>query len=228
MLTKLEKIAFVCDVADLRNRLRLSPDFDEELQPMIDHTLAVVNPKVLFRRVPVRREDGALFLGDLPVDSRLVKNRLADVSEVFAYVATCGTEADALMLAKTDPVEEMWQGELNVMAMQAAVKAAVSHLQQEYGLHAVRAVNPGSIPDFPIQYQRGLFELLGDVQGEIGVTLTDSLLMMPIKTTSGFWFASKDEYANCMVCLRENCQGRRAPFDQKMFNEIFASGNENV
>jgi hypothetical protein len=75
-------------------------------------------------------------------------------------------------------------------------------------------MNPGSgdADVWPIQQQRELFSLLGDVQGELGVSLTESCLMVPNKTVSGLIFPTEIDFESCQVCKRKDCPNRRAPY----------------
>ena len=73
---------------------------------------------------------------------------------------------------------------------------------------------------WPIEQQRELFALLGDVEGLIGVRLTASFLMVPTKSVSGLRFASAAEFYSCQLCRREKCPGRRAPFDRALWQRV--------
>ena len=72
-------------------------------------------------------------------------------------------------------------------------------------------MNPGPLKDWPLGEQRQLFFLFGDVKQAIGVELTESFLMYPVKSVSGIIFPTEVNYENCQLCPRENCPGRRAP-----------------
>ena len=63
-----------------------------------------------------------------------------------------------------------------------------------------------------------LFSLLGDAPADIGVTLTDSYLMVPNKTISGIRFPTSVDFRSCQVCHREDCPSRSAPFDQALWD----------
>jgi len=67
-----------------------------------------------------------------------------------------------------------------------------------------------------MEEQRKLFALLGDPVKEVGVELTESCLMIPVKSVSGIWFPAKIDFENCQLCSRENCPGRRAPYDENL------------
>ena len=83
-------------------------------------------------------------------------------------------------------------------------------------------MHPGSgdVSVWPIEQQQALFSLLGDVESEIGVRLTESFLMMPNKTLSGILFPTETDFGACQVCRRENCPSRKAPFDEALWQDI--------
>jgi hypothetical protein len=51
------------------------------------------------------------------------------------------------------------------------------------------------------------------------VKLTDSFLMIPNKTVSGFLFSTEKDYRSCKICRRKNCPGRSAEFDENLWKE---------
>ncbi|MBR1820913.1 MAG: Vitamin B12 dependent methionine synthase activation subunit, partial [Clostridia bacterium] len=64
--------------------------------------------------------------------------------------------------------------------------------------------------DFSLDCQPGLFRLLG-VQKRIGVTLTDSLLMIPTKSVTaviGISDGAGEAPAGCAACDRADCDFR--------------------
>ena len=85
-----------------------------------------------------------------------------------------------------------------------------------YGKEDVSSMAPGSLEDdWPITQQKALFQLLGEPAAEIGIELTDSCLMIPQKSGSGFYFSADQHFENCMLCSRLNCPNRRAKFKGK-------------
>ena len=74
-------------------------------------------------------------------------------------------------------------------------------------------MSPGSLPDWPLEEQRVLFELLGETRKTIGVELTESLFMVPVKSLSGIVFTNEEGFASCQLCPREGCPGRRVPYE---------------
>jgi len=108
----------------------------------------------------------------------------------------------------------------------AAVVIAREYLKKRlstlYALESLSYMGPGQLKDWPLEEQRSLFGLLGDVQRAIGVTLSDSLLMIPRKSLSGIYFPTEIPFMACQVCPRERCPSRKARYDEKLAREYIA------
>ena len=83
-------------------------------------------------------------------------------------------------------------------------------------------MSPGSgdVNVWPIEQQRVLFDLIGDVEQQIGVHLTDTFLMLPNKSISGVRFSTTVDFRTCQLCHRESCPSRSAPFDQALWDAM--------
>ncbi len=82
-------------------------------------------------------------------------------------------------------------------------------------------MNPGSLDDWPLAEQRQLFSVFGDVKKLIGVELTDSFLMVPIKSVSGVVFPTEHRFESCQLCQREGCPNRRAKYDPRLWKKRY-------
>lgn len=78
------------------------------------------------------------------------------------------------------------------------------------------APGSGAADVWPITQQKTLFAIFGNVEELIGVKLTDSCLMIPIKSVSGIFFPTIAKFESCMLCPRDVCPRRRAPYDLEM------------
>jgi len=74
------------------------------------------------------------------------------------------------------------------------------------------APGSGSADIWPITQQKELFSIFGDVESQIGVRLTDTYLMIPIKSVSGVIFQTETTFETCQLCPREACIGRSAEY----------------
>jgi len=147
--------------------------------------------------------------------SRVLRANLEKVERVFPYIATCGREFDELVPTNDDFLLAYWLDTIKEAALGAATNALFSFLAKRHGVRKTSSMNPGSGPaeTWPIQQQKELFAVFGDVEGKIGVKLTDSFLMVPNKTISGIAFPTETDFVTCSLCPREVCPNRRAAYD---------------
>ena len=99
------------------------------------------------------------------------------------------------------------------IALEQAAAWLAGYLEARYGVGGLSNLSPGSLVDWPITEQPKLFSIFGDTERLIGVRLTDSMLMVPRKSISGILFPSEEGFVACQLCDRENCQGRKAPYN---------------
>lgn len=197
-------------------------DADEEdvrrVLELAEEAAAVARPKAVFGEVAVDgRGADWVSLGGVLVHSEMVRNNLAQVERVHPYVCTCGTEAEAWSLTVNDPLEEFWVDAIKLLLLGKATARLNEAVAEQYYPDGHKAqMNPGSLKEWPLTAQRELFAVIGGVEETVGVRLTDSCLMLPSKSTSGFFFRSEDGFVNCAFCPILTCPNRRAPYQQEM------------
>ncbi len=220
---RMENFPFQIDLEDLFKKMRVkenSPQM-EKLRTMVAEAQAVGRPKGYFREAYVesRGDDHVVIDGTL-LKSRVLRVNLDQVYRVFPYVATCGLELEDWSKSYGDILEKYYADVIKENALRLTFKRLQEHLVEKVALKLSR-MNPGSLPDWPISEQRSLFAILGDGPRSIGIQLTDSFLMMPIKSVSGIWFPAEVSWENCQLCPREKCPGRRAPHDPTLYERKF-------
>jgi hypothetical protein len=220
----IDHITFKPDVKALFNELHIregSPSA-RQVDGMLRQAQAIAQPKAIYHLAlvePVGNDE--VLLDGVQFRSRIMRVNLDGVHRVFAYVASCGREIYDWAMAFDDPLERFWADAIMIAALGNAAEALDNHLQERYQPGALEAMNPGSLADWPMSQQIPLFSLLGNVSGAIGVTLTDSLLMVPTKSVSGVYFPTESGYANCQMCPRERCPNRRAVYDPDLFAQKY-------
>lgn len=221
----LEGIPFDPDEQALFNALHMDPaaPFAGDVRALLDQARARANPKGIYKLAAVERIDGgSVRLDGAVFSSRVMAVNLENVDRAFPFIATCGMELEQWSQDLGDMMAQFWADKIKEMALFSALTALDEHFTQTYqpGLRA--AMNPGSLEDWPVSQQEPLFALFGGGAARIGVRLTESYLMFPVKSVSGVWFATERGYENCMLCPRENCPNRRAPYDVHMLTGRYA------
>ncbi len=221
----IEAVPFQIDVENMERTLRLKEGSDlvEKLRPLVLEAQAVGRPRAFCKTAYVEsRGDDQVVIDGTLFKSLILRVNLEEIHRVFPFVATCGDELEGWSKTFTDVLMAYWADAIKEMALRSAVQGLKEHLMARYQLDKLSAMNPGSLPDWPLTEQRPLFEVLGKGPESIGVRLTDSYLMIPIKSTSGIFFAGEEPFASCQLCERERCPGRKAPFDPGLYGRRYA------
>lgn len=213
------------DADALMRKARVLPGTDdaEVFAQLLAEAQRVARPKAAFKEAYVEaRSDQTVTIDGVTFTSRALRINLDGAERVFPYVATCGTELDGV---RTDPGEFLapyWLDTIKEAVLPLATDHLHEYLHRTYALPKTSAMSPGSgdATVWPIEQQRELFDLLGDVHGAIGVRLTESFLMVPAKTVSGIHFPTEIDFQSCQLCRRERCQFRQAPFDAKAWQAM--------
>jgi hypothetical protein len=215
------------DMAQLFARLHVSEDSDyaRPVRDLAAQAMAIARPRVILGEAYVdERGDDFVVVAGARFRSRVMSVNLDGVYRVFPYVATCGVELAAWAASLDDMLATWWADGIMLAALQPARTALMKRVEEEFRPGRTNTMNPGSLEDWPLEEQRPLFSLFGDVEGAIGVKLTDSCLMVPAKSVSGVIFPSETGYENCQLCPREVCPGRRAPYDKGLFERKYKKG----
>jgi len=223
----LDQIQYKGDIASLGRRLHIVQDSDDlsELKQLVEEAEAIARPKVLHAVGYIEeRGDEHVVIGGTTFRSRILRVNLEQAHRVFLYVATCGTELAGWARSLTDLLRRYWAEAIQEAALREATRALQRDLEHRYRPGKTSAMAPGSLGEWPLSEQRPLFAALGDVQGAIGVDLSDSLLMIPAKSVSGIRFPTAESFESCQLCLRAGCPGRRAPYDQTLYERRYRDG----
>ncbi len=220
----LDRFPFRIDLEHLRQRLRIKEGSEhiEALKRLAAQAEAIGRPKALYKMVFIEAKgDDFVVMDGITFTSRVLRVNLETSYRVFAYVATCGTELEAWAASLEDVLHQYWADIIMETALRTALAALHDHLVERWNLVRTAAMSPGSLGDWPLPQQRPLFTLLGDTEGTVGVRLTDSYLMLPIKSVSGIRFPTEESFESCQLCPRPVCPGRRAPYDAGLYERKY-------
>jgi hypothetical protein len=210
----LNDIPALVDENAFRRALRIPAEDGQAAAEMLAAAVPLLKPRAYFRDAFVDgRDDGGVVIGGQAFRSRVLRAQLSSIERVFPFVITVGGELEAAASAEDDLLRQYAFETIADLALDAAGAKLEAHIRRVFETGPLSAMSPGSLEDWPIEEQRPLFALLGEVEAKLGVRLSDSLLMVPRKSVSGILFASEESFTSCRLCPRERCHGRRQPFD---------------
>lgn len=144
-----------------------------------------IRPVCTWRRFPV--SGGAITSGgiSLSIEGSLAQH-ISGCREVFLVCGTIGTAFDALhrSLSLVSGLDALIMQAIGAAAVEKTINLAEDDIRHELlpGESLVKRYSPG-YGTFPLAAQRPLLALL-DASRKVGVSLTDSLLMVPSKSVS--------------------------------------------
>mgnify|MGYP001321757628 CR=1 FL=1 len=222
----LDKIPFKVDRDELIRKLHVNEESDDgiRLKDLIRQAEKIGRPRAVYilASIDSKHDDGVVVEG-VKLTSRIMRVNFADINRVFPYVITCGRELYEWAASLEDILEQYWANVIMEQALEVARQYLYDHLDRKFRLGNFKSMNPGSLEDWPISQQKQLFQILGNVRETIGVELTDSCLMLPMKSASGILFQTESNYENCQLCHRENCPNRRAEYNPQLFEAKYKS-----
>lgn len=175
------------------------PELREKISHLAEELMAVAVPRLVWRRLPLTPENEFLLAG------KDIRTLLKDSSEVVLFAATLGVEAERFL--QRAQIRDMAQAVILDACADSAIENVCDHFCEDLSslvrpLFLTDRCSPG-YGDLPLSHQSVLFDML-DVTRRIGVTLTESGLMLPQKSVTALIGISdklqKHRSGNCMEC----------------------------
>jgi len=191
----------------------------QPLEKLVAKIDGKINPVLLYRECSVKAVDNSSVLIDgVRFQSRILRVNLEKTKNAFPYILTCGKAFEDLSSSLEDMLDRYYLEEIANVVLSEAQAYFLDYLGKNYGLENVSKMNPGSLPDWPLEQQKPLFSLFDKSPelASIQVRLEENMLMTPLKSLSGIAFPSDGHFENCQMCPQENCPGRKEPYDETM------------
>lgn len=221
----LDDIPFSADRDWLVDHLRIkapSPTYSQ-FMTLLKQAEKIARPKAIVRPAYIEnRTEEAIQVEGKWFRSRVLAVNVSQAHRIFIYAATCGKELDEWARGLRSGLETLWAGSFEESALRNAVQAVTLCIEEKYRPGRTAQQNPGSLDDFPLAQQEALFALLGNTQASIGVSLLPSLMMSPAFSVSGIIFPTSEDFQSCLLCSREKCSSRRAPYDPTLYTRKYS------
>lgn len=218
----LENIRVNLSLDTVRKKLHMKSEGDlGEVRDFVDTVQQLIEPRAMYTvcYIEEKPEDSVIVRG-VRLNSRVLRKNLEQAERIFPYVITLGSKLGEKQDACGDILANYCLDIIGNLALNAVRKQLKRHLQSQFALEKISSMAPGSLSDWPVEEQKPLFQLLGDVEASIGVKLTQSLLMIPAKSISGFYFPAEVSFYSCQLCPRKRCDSRKASYNEKLVQEF--------
>ena len=142
--------------------------------------------RAVWRRYPLERDGGILDLGFARTDSKDLRRHLEGCGEVLLFACTAGAEMDRrIARAKLQsPAKGLLMHAIGAQQVEGGCDRLCERLKERFSEKQLTDRFSPGYGDLPLEMQRDVMEAL-DCAGILGITLTDSLLMIPGKSVTG-------------------------------------------
>lgn len=197
----------------------LKENVDEELKKLLEQVIKELRNafsyKVCYRRMELSWQGDT---PDLPFEakSKDLAKCLRGSSEVILFAATIGLEIDRLIaryqrFAPTRALLMQAYGAERVESLCDCFCKEIAHQVIQEGLSCTPRFSPG-YGDLPLNTQIEMFRLL-DCNRQIGIALSESLLMTPSKSVTAIFglgaCVGSQRQHKCETCGKTNCEFRQ-------------------
>lgn len=161
---------------------------DEDMMKIVDDCAAAltaaISAKCCYCEVQVTETERGVAIDGIETDSAALRKNLSGCERAYIFAATVGIDADRLIRrgAAISPAREVITDALASSAIEVLCDMMCSHLAAEAGGALRPRFSPG-YGDLDISFQQNMCLALDTVR-KIGLTLTDSLLLMPTKSVT--------------------------------------------
>jgi len=201
---------------------RTVPAMVELMNSCLEETRDTWSYRVCYREFPVVHSDERLQLTFAETTSKHLKRNLQNCDSIVLFAATVGIEIDRLAAryAHTSPARMVMLHAIGTERIEALCDCFNREVAQEKaarGKQTAPRFSPG-YGDLPLVLQKDVFQVL-DCPRKIGVSLNESLLMVPSKSVTAIIgvgaIGEQAETENCRrmfdcrMCGRETCAYKR-------------------
>jgi len=213
----LKNISFNLTVRTLLKYLKLKYSKEQEriLENLIKSSKNLIKPKIIYKVASAKKEKDILLVDKVPLKSKILI-KIIQSGKVFPYIATIGKELEESISLNQDMLERYYLEKIADAALSHLLEFFEDYLKKVYNLKQLSHISPGSLPEWPITYQREIFSFFPDTEKTLGINLTHNFLIIPRKSISGIFFPTEKKFYTCSLCSRENCINRKVPYNSKI------------
>ena len=171
--------------------LRASSNTDDpELLRLIDeatqHAYKEIKPKSIYEIFDCSRRGDEVKIGSFTFKSKRFAENMNGCKKAVVFAVTLGTESDRLLRsasAKGASALAIYQAVLAAICEEEC-DALEEHIKKTHGVNLKKRYSAGYF-DLSIENQKKIFQMM-DITKRIGITLTDTFLMIPSKSVTAF------------------------------------------
>lgn len=211
--------------AELLGRLHCEKSDDIYLRALelIKDAIPLLHPAFVIKEFGIDeiKKDGIIING-LFFHSKIVAKKLKDEKSVYVYIATSGRSISEYIDLFDDVLDKYILDQISYLAYLQAMNMMSEKIETEFKIDRHIRLCPGSIIDWSIADVKNIFKLMEGLYQKIDVNVLESGLINPLKSTSGIFYPTYEEFESCAICPRANCENRKMDFDEDLHAQMIS------
>lgn len=181
--------SFEPDIGEI-GRYMGAKETDEKVRKLISEVYgevaASLDAKVCFIISDISKTGTALSIGDLKTESKALSKNLSGCERAVLFCATVGTGIERVIskYSHISPLKAVCADACASMLIERICDEFENIIKEQTNKQLKPRFSPG-YGDLPLEMQRDIFSVLS-CNKNIGVFLTDSIMMVPSKSVSAF------------------------------------------
>ncbi len=174
---------------------------------------SIVRYRACFLVFPIQGTDRGVDFGAFFAPGKSLAKNLSGCDRAIVFAATTGMEAELQRkrAAVTSPAQALVLDAIGTAAVECFCDALCDRWREEYAGSFLRPRFSPGYGDLPLSLQRPLLSCL-DSSRKAGITLTDTLLMIPQKSVSAIVGIGRTgctaRFHDCTLCDKPECAFR--------------------
>ncbi|WP_026395128.1 hypothetical protein [Acetobacterium malicum] len=210
------KISYNIDKMEVFKGFKTDSKTFDLIVEIIENTGEIIRPRAILKWCNVEKvEQGCITLMGQAFASKLLFDKLCHLEKVFLSIVTAGDELDVLIGKYPASIVDIIKYAI-LIETRNEIKKYISDI---FGYNDIAELCPGSLPDWPVENNYFLFEMINNAC-EIGVILKNDYFMKPLNTVSSILYNGDKDYVNCSLC-KKKCIKRRCKFNKNEYKRIF-------
>ena len=219
------------DLEEVKRQLHLNTKmgYSADVRELVGIAESLIQAKAVYEVSYInQRGEDTVKVNGVTFTSRVLRVNLGKVERIFPFIITIGSALEDNASSCNDLLRQFYLETMGDMALRSSRQYLEEYLKRHFGLGQLSRMSPGSLKDWPVTEQRPLFSIFGNVGNLIGVTLTESMLMIPRKSVSGIFFPTEVMFFSCQLCPRKACPERKAPYDETLRQKYRLEGDNST
>jgi len=189
-------------------------DVDRLISECMNDLQAVAHPVYAYKKLPLTISGDTITIGEMLIHSHDLSFNLRDCSDVYLLAATIGLGVDRLI--KRANITNVAKAAIYQAIGAAMIESAVDDVNNDIrtleaqSSHYLRPRYSPGYGDCPLAVQAPFLSLFS--QDQLGITLTDTYLMIPSKSVTAF-IGVTDKHtttqSTCDTCSQIDCDMRK-------------------